>query len=94
MDTKEIISIVVAGIAGAVWAILEIRRWRKNKRQREMEVAFNLDENPTRCTKHELRLNELEKACVSFSGDIKNVKESVERIDKNVDKLLDLHLKP
>ncbi|MCK7503236.1 MAG: hypothetical protein MZV70_03445 [Desulfobacterales bacterium] len=56
MATKEIVSVVIAGIVGVVWAVLELRRWRKDRRARKVEEENALAPNPTRCADHESRL--------------------------------------
>ena len=54
LELAKIIGAIVGLVAGAL-----VTYWRFNERRRTKEL--NLDENPERCGKHEIRLDALER---------------------------------
>ena len=93
MSVKEIISIVVAGIVGLVWALLELKRWTKNRKARAMEAEAGLDPNPARCADHESRLRGVEKVCAEVSPRISGIEKDITEVKADVKTLLGMHLK-
>jgi len=94
MDTKEIISIVVAAIVGAVWGVLELRRWRKDKRSKQIEDEKGLLPNPARCGDHEDRLRKVETVCIEVGPKIDAMSKDIDEIRTDVKTLVNMHLKP
>ena len=92
MNLREIISLVVAGCAGLVWAVLEIRRWRKEKKTKVVEEENNLAPNPTRCADHETRLRGVEEVCHTIEPRLKGIEDGLGDVKYSVQKLIDLHL--
>ena len=93
MDVKQIISLVVAGIAGLVWAVLEIKRWRSNRLAKKVEKENDLLPNPTRCADHEDRLRKVESVCIEVGPQIRGIEKDVTEIKGDIKSLIDLHLK-
>lgn len=93
MSVKEIISIVVAGIVGLVWAVLELKRWTKNRKARAMEAEAGLDPNPTRCADHEGRIRKVEAVCIEMGPKITAVERDITEVKADVKQLLSIHLK-
>ena len=92
MNLREIISLVVAGCAGLVWAVLEIKRWRKEKKSKVIEEENNLSPNPTRCADHEARLRGVESVCHAIEPRLRGIETGLGDVKVNVQKLIDLHL--
>jgi len=93
VNTKELISLIVAGFAGLVWAMLEIKRWRTNRKAKKIEEENDLMPNPTRCTDHETRLRDVEKVCHTISPRLDGIETSIKEVKGSVQQLIDLHLK-
>ena len=92
MNLREIISLIVAGCVGVVYAVLELRRWRKDKRTKKIEEENNLAPNPTRCTDHETRLRGVEEVCHTIEPRLKGIEDGLGDVKYSVQKLIDLHL--
>jgi len=94
MATKEIVSVVIAGIVGVVWAVIELRRWRKDRRARKVEEEHALAPNPTRCADHESRLRNVEVVCTQYKTGHEDLVNRVNNVAADVKTLINLHMKP
>ena len=92
MNTKEIISLIVAGFAGLVWAMLEIRRWKASRKAKKIEEENELPQNPTRCVDHETRLRNVEEVCHTLGPRLSGIETGLGDVKLNVQKLIDIHL--
>lgn len=92
MSTREIISIVVAVIAGGVWAVLELKRWRSTRREKKMEQESNLAPNPARCADHETRLRSVEEVCHTIGPKLTGIETSLVDVKASLKTLTELHL--
>lgn len=100
MDEKQIVTLVVAGAVALVWAVLEFKRWKNDRRERKaeeekrkIEEENGLAPNPTRCTDHESRIRKVEASCLYMSPQIAAIEKDVDEIKTDVKTLIDLHLK-
>ena len=93
MSAKEIISVIVAGLVGVVWAVLEIKRWRSSRKVRQVEEENNLQPNPTRCKDHEDRLRGVEAICHTIGPKLEGIDKNISDVKGSVQRLVDLHLK-
>ncbi len=92
MNTKEIISLIVAGFVGAVWAVLEIKRWKSGRKAKKIEEESGLSSNPTRCAEHETRLRWAEEVCHTITPRLTGIETSIGDVKLSVQKLIDIHL--
>jgi hypothetical protein len=93
LNTKEIISLVIAGCAGLVWAMLEIKRWKAGRKARQIEEENELKPNPARCADHESRLRGVEGVCHQIDPRLKAIETDLEEVKGDVKNLIKLHMK-
>jgi hypothetical protein len=92
LDTKELVSLIVAGAVALVWAVLEIKRWKAGRKAKKIEEENDLMPNPTRCTDHETRLRDVEAVCHRIEPRLTGIETGLGDVKVNVQRLIDLHL--
>jgi len=83
IDGVALVVAVTSGVIVGIWKAKEVRAKKK----------YGLASNPTRCVVNEGRIVRLEEQCDIVRSDIAAVKATVSGIDKNVERLISMHLK-
>jgi len=79
---------LLGDIAGSIGVVVAFILGYLKIRQVRMERKLNLEDNPTRCDRHEGRLAALEVSCAEYKADIGYIKDDIHEIRTDIKELM------